>query len=102
MVWASATLLVAIVVGYLSWVLFMVGPACCNDAPVPAGVRELQAILVVGGLFCAGSCLLLARFTGRWWWRAAVSAAAIAAIPLLIVVSHPTLASWSGSGLCRL
>jgi hypothetical protein len=98
--WVSATLLTAVVVAYISWVLFAFGAACDNGQPVPSSVRELQTILAVGGLFCAASCLLVARFTGRWWRRAGVSAAVIAATPLLIVLTHPTLATWGGSGLC--
>jgi hypothetical protein len=98
--WVSATLLTAVAVGCTSWVLFAFGAACDNGQPVPSSVRELQTILAVGGLFCAASCLLVARFTGRWWWRAGVSATVIASTPLLIVLTHTTLASWGGSGLC--
>lgn len=98
--WASATLLTAVAIGYISWALFVFGAACDNGTPVPSSVRELQTILALGGLFCAAACLLVARFTGRWWWRAGVSAAVIAATPLLIVLTHPTLASWGDSGLC--
>jgi hypothetical protein len=99
-VWVSTTLLTAIAVAYLSWVLFVFGAACDSGQPVPSSVRELQTILALSGLFCAAICFLVARFTGRWWWRAGVSATVIASTPLLIVLTHPTLASWSGSGLC--
>ena len=100
--WASTTLLAAVAVAYISWVIFALGAACDSGQPVPSSVRELQTILALGGLFCAVSCFVVARFSGRWWWRAGVSATIIAATPLLIVLTHLTLASWGGSGLCEL
>ncbi|BEP15040.1 hypothetical protein acdb102_42480 [Acidothermaceae bacterium B102] len=99
-VWVSTTLLAAVAVAYISWVIVAFGAACDSGRPVPSSVRELQTILVLGGLLCAVSCFVVARFSGRWWWRAGVSAAVIASTPLLIVLTHLTLASWSGSGLC--
>lgn len=99
-VWVGATIVTAIAVGYNSWLLFTFGGACDNGAPTSSSVRELQATLAVGALFCAASCFLLAAFTGRWWWQAGVSAAVIAATPLFILLTHPTLASWADSGLC--
>lgn len=45
--WVSGALLIAIAVGYLSWVLFMAGAACDNDVPAPSSVRELQTILAL-------------------------------------------------------
>lgn len=59
-VWVSTTLLTAVAVGYISWVIFAFGAACDNGQPVPSSVRDMQSILAEIGLICVATCFVVA------------------------------------------
>jgi len=101
--WLGATAAAVLIVGVVSVFLFEFVDVCgAFDNPIGSEVRELQGLLAVLVLVGVGGWALGAALTGRWWRRAAFSAAATVALPVGLVVTHLTVASWASVGFCRM